>query len=189
MVTTQTFPALQVLFQTRAAVKLVADRQEKKTIFFLRSKNLLKQLCSGPKSWGSQCSPVGSAHSSSFLTRRDSNEMFAEPLSTNFFFFLLASTALRGNTWAWVARSSSIRTLMANVDSSVCSRTLGSPGCSMEKTAGLLGPVGTPQSSTSVRSCTWALTSIMMMGLRAALSRRAGRYWWMKNWTWAGSMC
>lgn len=51
------------------------------------------------------------------------------------------------------------------------------------------GASGNPQSSTSVRSCTWALTSIMMMGLRAALSRRAGRYWWMKNWTWAGSMC
>lgn len=91
MVTTQTFLALQVLFQTRAAVKLLADRQEKKTIFFLRLKKLLKQLGSRPKSWGYQCSPVGSAHNSSFLTRRDSSEMFSEPLSTNFFFFLPSS--------------------------------------------------------------------------------------------------
>lgn len=80
-------------FTARAAVKLLADRQEKKTIFFVRPKNLLKQLCPGPKFWGYQCNLVGSAHSSSFLTRSDSSEMFAEPQSTTFFVFFLSPSS------------------------------------------------------------------------------------------------
>lgn len=42
MVTTQTLLALQALFQTRAAVKLLADRQEKKTIIFSQTEKPLK---------------------------------------------------------------------------------------------------------------------------------------------------
>lgn len=71
MIMNQTFPALQALSQTRLAVKLPADMQEKVIFFFpLRPKKLSKQQHLGAKSHGCPVQSYGSAQHSSLLTRR-----------------------------------------------------------------------------------------------------------------------
>lgn len=87
MIMNQTFPALQALSQTRLAVKLPADMQEK-VIFFSPSdlKNSLNSNTWGQSHTVAQCSPMAQPNTPLFsLEESDSSETFAETLEIIFF--------------------------------------------------------------------------------------------------------